>query len=364
MAPHEDLAFAAFREYQSARELEGQHDLARYHLSEISDPFHQFEAVEMTVSHLYREPHPVLDGKSYGARMAQGLLESGEIRSGSRILEVGCGTGIFGREFLRELKQASSSLYKSISYTFFDISPALSQSQQEINREHLPLVSFRTGNAFTASFEEAAYDLIISNEMIADLPVVKLKKGEPPHGNAEAEAWRMAGEFGLDFSDAPPEFTVNIGALRFLSSLNRALKKGGKAYVIEYGSPHGYPVAYHVTDHTEYSIHMGHMMSAADRLGMGPDLRPLPEFLRFQEHVDVLEDIIHAALFQHLLPLIGVEAESSRVYTQDMLTEALPDIIPKTANLQFVPIESQGGIVYPKAFYALTLSKGGPTYCR
>ena len=41
--PHVNLARSVFQEYRSAKELEGRHDLASYHLTEINDPVRQFE---------------------------------------------------------------------------------------------------------------------------------------------------------------------------------------------------------------------------------------------------------------------------------------------------------------------------------
>jgi len=356
---HVKLAYSIFQEYRSAKELEGRHDLASYHRTEINNPARQFEEVEMTVSHLYREPHPALQEKSYGARFARVLMEDGSVGKGFRILELGCGTGIFGRDFLREVKNAAPGVYKSLSYTFFDISRVLAKSQEEKNKEHVEIVSFQTGDACTHTFPENAYDLIITNEMIADLPVVKLtKKGRPRNGPA-TDGRDMGKRLGLDFSDAPPQFLLNLGALRLLTAISQTLRPGGKAYIVEYGSPFGYPEARHVTNHIEYSIHFGHMLTAAENLGLEVKLRGLHEFLGFLGDVEVLDDLTHSAVFGHLLPFLGIMGESSRVYTRDMLLKALPEVARKVKNLAFVPLNSLGGITYPNGFYALRLAKMG-----
>jgi len=354
---HADLALSVFLEYQSARALEGIHDLSLYHEQEISDPFGQFEHVETTVSHLYRDPHPALGGKSYGARFAQVLLEEKAFGGGFQALEIGCGTGIFGLKFLREVKASAFELYKNSRYTFFDASPVLTESQKELNKEHGSIVSFQRGNACTFSFDEGKYSLVICNEMIADLPVIKLKRGEQPKEGLEKEAWDLAERIQLDFSDAPPQFVLNIGALQLITNIWRALAPGGRAYIVEYGSPHAYATARDVTDHTEYTIHFGHLIAAAKHLGMEATLFPLHEFLRFSGDIRVMDEPSHNSLFRHLLPFLGIEAEPTRVYTEQMLRSAYPQVVGKVKNLGFVPLSSLGGIKYPDKFYLLRLVK-------
>ena len=71
---HEKLAFAVLEEYQSAKRLEKEHNLIPYHQDKINDPVRQFDQVETTVSHLYRDPHPALGGKNYGTVFAEVLI--------------------------------------------------------------------------------------------------------------------------------------------------------------------------------------------------------------------------------------------------------------------------------------------------
>jgi len=355
----DELALSVFQEYMSARAMEGRHDLSDYYRGEVVDSGTQFEEVEMTVSHLYRDPHPALDNMSYGARFARVIMDKGGLREDMKILEVGCGTGIFGREFLREVKRSAPAIYGSLGYTFLDISPVLLKSQRENNREHRGRVLFRIGNIQDIQGSGAVYDLLIANEMIADLPVVKMAKGDEGEGGQASEGWAVGRELGLDFSDAPPLFILNLGALRFLVALRTLLARGGTGYITEYGSTWAYPKAYHVTNHREYSIHFGHLTRAASTLGLEARLADLPGFLGFRGDLVVLDSLCHRSLFDHLLPFLGIQAVSSRVYTREMLSEAIPDILPGLRNLGFASLDTQGGIIYPKGFYVLILEKKG-----
>jgi SAM-dependent methyltransferase len=354
---YEQLAIGIYREYLSARGLEGYHDLAPYYQHKIQDPFRQFDKVETTVSHLYRKGHPALGGKSYGEKFAQALVQRRAIRGGASILEVGCGTGLFGLAFLSEVKKSAPTLYRTLHYTFFDLSPAMTASQKQLNKKHQKIISFSHGDAAACDFSRKAYDLIISNEMIADLPVIKLSRKRSRKKGPEGEAWDLSRKLGLDFSDGPPDFILNLGSLRFLSNLSRALKPGGKAYIVEYGSPHGYPVEHFITDHKEYSIHFGHLLGAAPPLGLEGTLHVLTDFLGFYPSLEVLDSLSHSALFTHLLPFLGIEADVQRVYTKPLLMRSFPRIMSKVENLSYVPLRSLKGIAYPDGFYVLELLK-------
>ena len=46
-----------------------------YYEKSISDPAKQFDLIETTISHLFRFPHPALQGLSYGAAFCKQVLE-------------------------------------------------------------------------------------------------------------------------------------------------------------------------------------------------------------------------------------------------------------------------------------------------
>jgi SAM-dependent methyltransferase len=354
---YECLALDIFEEYRAARGLGCYHDSASYYQHKVQDPLRQFDEIETTVSHLYRESHPALQGKSYGARFAELLFQEGRLTEATSLLEVGCGTGLFGKDFLSEVKRVAPDLYETLHYTYLELSPVLKDCQKLNNREHRKIVSFAEGNALADPIDEKAYDIVISNEVIADLAVIKLSRERRRRKGPEGEAWDLVKKIGLNLSDAPPQFILNIGALKFLSNLSRALKLGGKAYVVEYGSPLSYPVSQFITDHTEYSIHFGHLLRGASAFGLEGTLQPLTEFLRFDADLEVLDNLSHEALFNHLLPFLGIEAHARRVYTRSMLTQSLSEVFQKVQNLAFVPLKSLKGIAYPDGFYVLKLLK-------
>src|SRR5262249_20989881 len=96
-------------------------DLAGYHQS-IDDPERQFDEIETTLSHLFREPHRALGGERFGDRLAAALVARGLPARGARVVEVGGGLGWLALA-LRERLAPSS-------YLIVDRSPALAGAQQ------------------------------------------------------------------------------------------------------------------------------------------------------------------------------------------------------------------------------------------
>src|SRR5690606_24524699 len=66
-----------------------------YYRHEVLDAAAQFDHQETTLSHLLRQPHPALRGRSYGQAMVDALLERGHLPAAGRVraIEVGAGLG-------------------------------------------------------------------------------------------------------------------------------------------------------------------------------------------------------------------------------------------------------------------------------
>ena len=105
-------------------DLETTSSLTNYHQKGMSrEAFGQFENIETTVSHMFREPRQALRGKTFGAMLARRVREEGIWDGSGKVLEIGGGTGYLAREFLLETRPSIES------YSILDISPNLHQSQ-------------------------------------------------------------------------------------------------------------------------------------------------------------------------------------------------------------------------------------------
>ena len=140
-----------------------------------------------------------------------------------------------------------------------------------------------------------------------------------------------------------------------MEELYRILKPGGKAVIIEYGDEYHYPIATILPDHTEYSIHFGHLICAAEQLGFKVQYENLFKFLKFRPFVKVITGnslILLQRLMKHLNHRL-----SSFAYTKQMLKKEIKTFYNKIHNLQFEKIEKLATLFRLQEFKALILEK-------
>jgi 2-polyprenyl-3-methyl-5-hydroxy-6-metoxy-1,4-benzoquinol methylase len=168
-------------ESRAVDELKVGHDNADYHRNRIRDADYRFDEVETTVSLAYSVRHPGLGGRAYGEALFDKWYALGAIRSGMQILEVGCGTGRLARSFLDAFAKRMPEAYANARYVMFDVAPVLAASQRDLTVAHAERIALVTGNIETHVFHEQ-FDLVIANEMIADLSVEAVDKSRPEAG--------------------------------------------------------------------------------------------------------------------------------------------------------------------------------------
>ena len=257
-----------------------------FHLHEIEDASWEFDLIEPTVNHGFRFPHEALGGLDYGSRFCLSTLtpEVVPLLSNSsrlKVLEVGGGTGSFASAFI---KQATSKT--DVEYHILDLSPALMENQRKILSELLPESRHFHQDATEFDLEGHSFDLIISNEVIADFPVASVHRDQS--GKWQGEGASDIEKYDLSDKDAPDSFLVNAGVFRFIERAWIHLNPGGTLIVSEYGSEDRYPVRPFNLNHDEYSIHFGHLASCAAKVGFQCRLLTLKEFLAFDDDVMVL----------------------------------------------------------------------------
>jgi len=312
-------------EVRSAEQASQDNGLAikQYHRVKIRGALEQFENIEMTVSHFFRIPHAILGGKNYGASFCDILMRRGALKKGARILEVGGGTGIFAMSFLDQLQKASPKAYKSCTYALLDISPVLLEAQRKMLKPHRRLTRFVRGDIESKAFVKATFDLIISNEMIADLTAVKLTRADIKKdislSKIKNKACSLIREFKITVSDAPQEFMFNLGAVGFLKTVKKILKPKGEAYIVEYGNRWSYPRAAYLKGHAEYSIHFGHLAQAAGKLGLNPVITSLLDFFPFDRAAAIMTSASYDGIKNCLLPFLGLPPMPDIPYTEDAM---------------------------------------------
>ncbi len=276
-----------------------------FHLHGIDDASWEFDFIETTINHSFRFPHEALGGLDYASRFCVSTLtpEVVPLLNSSRrlqVLEVGGGTGTFARSFIN---QAARLIESGIDYHILDLSPALMENQRKILSGLLPESNHFHQNATEFDLPGHTFDLIVSNEVIADFPVAPVQR---KNQSWEGDGAYYLQKYGLSHKDAPDSFVVNSGAFRFLERAWKHLTPGGTLIVSEYGSEHRYAARSFNLNHDEYTIHFGHLVQCAARVGFHCRLMTLKEFVGFDEDVLVLNGREeHLLCLNHVLRTYG-----------------------------------------------------------
>jgi len=296
-----------------------------FHLDGIDDAAWEFDLIEPTVNHGFRFAHEALGGLDYGSRFCLSTLTPQVVpllNSSSRlqVLEVGGGTGSFGRSFI---KQAARLNGTNITYHILDLSPALMENQRNVLGELLPASRHFQQDAIEFDLSGRTFDLIISNEVIADFPVASVQRNRAEN----APKWQGEGAYYLEKyelpdNDAPDSFVVNAGAFNFIERAWKHLTPGGTLILSEYGSAWHYPHQTYHLNHDEYSIHFGHLAACAAKIGFQCRLLTLKEFLHLDDQVPVLNGREeHILCLNHVLKQYGVRLPYAVISKSDFETQ-------------------------------------------
>jgi phospholipid N-methyltransferase len=304
-----------------------------FHLHDIEDAAWEFDQIEPTVNHSFRFPHEALGGLDYGSRFCVSTLTPEVVPSLSHlsrleVLEVGGGTGGFASSFIR---QAAKSI--DVDYHILDLSPALMTNQRKVLAELLPESKHFHQDATEFDLPGRTFDLIVSNEVIADFPVAPVERSAS--GGRQGEGVQYVEKYELPVHDAPDSFVVNAGAFRFIERAWKHLTPGGTLIVSEYGFVDRYPLASFNLNHDEYMIHFGHLAACAAKVGFECRLVTLKEFLNVDDEVLVLNGREeHILCLNHVLKHYGPELPYAVISKSDF-TQRCEGIVEQTGLIGY-----------------------------
>jgi SAM-dependent methyltransferase len=300
-----------------------------FHLLGIEDAWWEFDFIEPTLNHSFRFPSEVFGGLDYGSRFCLSALRPEVFpllgtTTRMRVLEVGGGTGTFARSFIKQALSLRSDILAGteLGYHILELSPTLMRNQRELLSEYLPLVTHFQQDATDFQLPGQKFDLIISNEVIADFPVSVVQSAStasPADGpivamEDERRAWKGPGahlieKYRLPVENAPDTFLVHSGIFQFIERAWEHLSPGGTMILTEYGTEDKYPVQAHHLNHEEFTIHFGQVLACAAQVGFNCRLLKLEEFLEADVQVSML-----SGREEHLLCLRHVmERDGARV---------------------------------------------------
>ena len=275
--------------YHASRwtEREATKSISDFHLDGIDDALWEFDIIEPTVNHILRFPSQLLSGLDYGTRFCDAVFEHAPELKAAKVLdvlEIGGGTGTFARSFIKRARDTVGSL----SYQIMDLSPVLAESQRRVLANLQPAVGHFAQDATELDLPQHRFDLIIANEVIADFPVGSVERTEDDGGKFVGEGATCLEKYGLSTEDAPKSFYVNSGVFRFLERAWDHLTPGGVVVVSEYGGASLYPRESFHLNHSEFSIHFGHVIECAQKIGFNCRLITLTEYLGIEDRTPVL----------------------------------------------------------------------------
>jgi 2-polyprenyl-3-methyl-5-hydroxy-6-metoxy-1,4-benzoquinol methylase len=275
--------------YHSSRwaQHEDAKSIADFHVEGIDDATWEFDIVEPTVNHALRFPSDLLAGLDYGSRFfdaafSAAIVTARSLENSFDVLEVGGGTGSFARSFI----ERGRSRNRPLAYHLIDLAPALVTTQRQVLGDLKPGVAHIMQDATEFDLSGQQFDLIIANEVIADFHVAMVERRSDEHFAGEGAVY--VEKYALQIDDAPDRFYVNAGVFQFLERAWIHLKPGGAVILSEYGSESAYPAeAFHL-NHSEFSIHFGHLTTCARKIGFQCRLQSLKEFLAIDDRQLVL----------------------------------------------------------------------------
>jgi SAM-dependent methyltransferase len=354
-------------------------DLRAYHEG-IQDADAQFDETETTLAHLFREPHPSLKGKTFGAALSAGLLLRGALRNQHhkpvRLLEVGGGLGYVGRAF-RDALSAAPEASGGLKAINIDLSPALARAQKKQG------LAVALGDALQMPSRAESFDLILSNEMVGDLgtsvdpnPPAPEAPPEPPppppraledEGDLIEESPQQPAPPKRPEQSGPPEEKgprmINDGAVKFVRDAAELLAPGGMLYISEFGDPTADPVRSTHLDHDEWSIRFSDLQAAATAAGLGARVVSLADVLNLDGSPQALMTTrssyaaLRALFRDHGFAL--TKRAWLRTEIEAMVAGKLD--LSEVRGLQWAPLGERTMGLHPKQFWALVATKPART---
>ncbi len=322
--------------------------LTEYYKHDVHDANEQFDHQETTLSHLLRVPHPALAGRTYGQALVDTLIARGVVPERRvRVLEIGAGLAYVAKDAIARLRAAG----REVSYTIVELSPALAAAQRERLGSDAQWI---TGDALAVTVPDAAFDLVISNEMVGDLPAVQMT-----HADAMP---KIAADAGIVAEDGLPEpFYVQVGALELVARIARWLAPGGTAIITEFGDRMQWPKVSTHLDHPELSTHFGHLAQVAKHAGLTAEIEFVIDLIELdRDEKGLATTRSHFRALRALCGEAGVDLAKIG-YTRALLEHAVAGKLDlsQIGDLRWDRIEDRLMGLVPHEFKALVAKRTG-----
>ncbi|MBO5753871.1 MAG: class I SAM-dependent methyltransferase [Proteobacteria bacterium] len=255
------------------------------------------------LSSLLAQPHPVLGNRAYGQAVYDVISRYVPVGGEKcRMLEVGGGLGDTAKAFIQTCAERLPDM--TLDYTIFTPDAARAEMLKGV-LDGLKNVRILTGNIedIAKILDGEKFDIIYSDEFIANLPSVAVRKMsldggddeeededqpdtaerelKPAHASdnnkitfiGEGDAINLIFKYKLNLCDAPEDFILNSGSLRLIGNLSKLTTFDSQIFIVEFGEDIKYPVQTVEDGQITYSQHFGILKQAAKSLGFMADSR-------------------------------------------------------------------------------------------
>jgi len=363
MAPPYLVSTMPYPSWKPGTPVPSKVNLVDYHRGSIQDADAQFDHLETTLSHLLRVPHPVLAGRTYGQAVIDVLIDRGAVPEGRvRVLEIGAGLGYVSRDAIARLRAAG----REVDYTIVELSPMLALAQRTRLDKAGETATWIEGDALAVTLPDAAFDLVLANEMAGDLParaVTRVELGLAGDGGtvdrdrlrAMGTGGAIAADLGVNLDDAPEQTYLQTGAFELVARIARWLAPGGTMLLTEFGDTAAWPKLSTHLDHPELSTHFGQLQQAARASGVDAGTEFVIDLLDFdRDQKGLATTRSHFRALHALAADAGIELPKIG-YTPQLLAETVGDKLDLTTvgELRWDKIEDRLMGLVPHEFKAL-----------
>ena len=254
-------------------------DDARPYYRTFVQPYDNFNRIEITLSHLFRNPNQLIGGQTYGEALYKFFVTHQLL--GGEIVEIGGGLG----DVMRCILQADAGQMIT-RCRMIDISPQLREAQREKLNEFAGVsISFAEGDCESISQSLSGSDnLVLCNGVIADLTADRLDDTNSI-GELVGKDIEIA-EFAFRYSNSYP-YWLPTGTLRFMKELRKSLSPDATAILTEYESTADNQPTW-FDNHYECGIDFGLLQAFADQIGLKATLFDMSGIIGFDPMTPLL----------------------------------------------------------------------------
>lgn len=267
-----------------------------FHQKKLINGVLNFEVHETTCSYILREPNLFLNGESFGQRLFDKIYHT-VVRINS-VLEIGAGLGHLAKNFIDQYNEVVN---EKLNYTILDLSPELIRIQKTNLKNKK--VKWIEADALDISkkIKLPQFDVIIANEMLADLPVEAIKNNEIPNGNIlNPYQIETIKSFGKGLSS---DIYVPTGLIKMLKGLKESCHEETQIILSEYFTGHGGGNLIQLHNHQECRLNLNLTAELIRDLGFDVKVISMIDYLDFNLNVKPISKELIKFFADHLLVL-------------------------------------------------------------